>query len=59
MSGYAVVADAASGEAKACSEWKDARKKNSLDGCRKMIWFADGIVRDALADVRFHIAKTM
>ena len=54
MSGYAVVADAAAGEAKACRN-----KKNSLDGCRKMIWFADGIVRDALADVRFHIAKTM
>jgi len=30
-----------------------------LANCRAMLWIADGIARDALADVRFQIAKSI
>ena len=32
---------------------------HTLGLCEEMVWFADGIVRDAVADVRFEIAKSM
>ena len=58
VSGFAVVADAASGgEVSECVT--NDQETKAIAGCRAMMWLADSIVRDALADVRFQIAKTI
>ena len=52
VSGFAIVVDAAAARVKKCPA-------SRLKACRAMTWFADSIVRDALADVRFNIAKSI
>jgi hypothetical protein len=61
VSGFAVVADAASGGEVKCgySGVTNDQETKAIAGCRAMMWLADSIVRDALADVRFQIAKTI
>jgi len=61
VSGFAVVADAASGGKVKCgySGVTNDQETTAIAGCRAMMWLADSIVRDALADVRFQIAKTI
>ena len=60
VQGYAVVADAKDG-------WRDPKGANKILGtttkgtgaCTGFLNVADGIARDALADIRFLIAKEL
>lgn len=54
VSGLAVVADATAPQSDKCRG-----NVQGLHHCRSMTWLADGIVRDALADVRFKIATSV
>ena len=50
---FAVVADSAGGN------MKDPKCKKRAKSCMKLIWVADGVVRDALASLRFELADNL